>query len=197
MPFIIGLNFRSTSTFVTDGANETYVLFADNYPTTRGGATFGWSAGFLTGAADRDAGADRRLAGINYKGQSGASQSTFRLDLPNVGMYRISLALGDTGAQAYQYAQLKDGATIITTIDDPGGTVAGHYDDANGIDWSAAAWPGSNTVFTYTFNGTVAFIIIGAPDVQSGFSTLAHVALQEVSLAIPDLHVPPPAFLAM
>lgn len=196
MPFIIGLNFRSTSGFVIDGVNETYVLASDSYPTTRGGVTFGWSAGILTGAADRDSGADRRIAGINYKGNSGA-QVTFRLDLPASGTHRIRLALGDTGSQAYQYAQLKDGATVITAIDDLSGTAAGHYDDANGSDWSAAAWPASNTVLTYAFSSTTLFVLIGSPDPQSGFSTLAHAALEEVSLATSELHVPPPAFLAM
>jgi hypothetical protein len=175
-----GINFRSTSGFVTDGANETYCLAADSYPTTRGGVTFGWTDAFLSGAADRDAGADRRIAGISFRINS-SSQTVVRVDLPNTGSFAVRLALGDTGAQGYQYAQLKDNASVISTIADTDGTAAGNYDDANGTNHTAANWPASNTSLTHTFTSTTFLLTIGSPGAQAGSSTLAHVSFSEAS----------------
>jgi hypothetical protein len=90
-----GFNFRQTSGFVTDGANETYVLSGDSYPATRNGVTFGWEDA-PSGDRDRNSGIDRRLAGMNFvSSAAGASAYRFRVDLPAAGDYAVRLAIGD------------------------------------------------------------------------------------------------------
>jgi len=122
-----GFNFRGTSGYVTDGANETYVLLGDAYPVTRNGVTFGWLSAPSSG--DRDSTIDRRLAGINYTANDGASQRDFQIDLPAAGDYIISLALGDHGfTQTYQYWRLLDNTTVLATIADTDGTPAASYE---------------------------------------------------------------------
>lgn len=174
-----GFNFRSTSGYVTDGTDETYVLAADSYPVTRNGVTFGLS-GAVTGAADRDSALDRRLAGIVFCDNSG-SQYTFRVDLPATGNYRIRLALGDAGgAQGYQYVQVKDDTSVLFAVDDTDGTAEDNFDDAGGNNRAAAAWPTDNVAVDHTFATTTLLVLVGSPADQAGFSTLAHFSVVQL-----------------
>lgn len=182
-----GFNFRATAGYVTDGGGETYCLGEpEAYPTTRSGSTFGWS-GLVSGDAEvnRNAGNDRRLAGINYKANDG-TQATFRLDLPAPGTYRIRLALGDTVLQGDQYVQIRDGGSAVLTINDTTGTAAGTWDDATGTAYNNANWPGSNTSVNVAFTGTILNMVIGTPTAQSDSSTIAHLFVEPsgISLAV-------------
>lgn len=172
----LGINFRSTSTYVTDGTNETYCL-GDTYPVTRGGATFGYSAGHEGVGRDRNSGNDRRLAGTNFWPNNG-TQGQFRLDLPNgAGTYTVHLALGDASyAQGYQYLKITDGngGSTLLTIDDTNGTSANNFDDAGGTNYTAANWPGSEAGVSLTFSGSVLWLLLGSPTAQANQSTLAH-----------------------
>lgn len=182
MPFVIGINFRATSGYVTDGTDETYCI-GDNYPTTRGGATFGWTSALSDGTRDRNSGIDRRLAGFNSQANNG-TQKTFQLDLPQAGDYTIGLAIGeDSFDQIYQYVQVKDNTTTLFTIDDTNGTTAGHFLDANGTDHLTANWPSSQTTRSVTMSSTTLNVIIGSPTSQTNQSTIAHlfVELEEAS----------------
>lgn len=175
-----GFNFRQNAGFVTDGTDETYVLSAETYPTTRNGATFGWSTA-PTGRADRNAAVDRRLAGIHFQGNSG-TQITFRVDLNSATTYDISLAMGDEGfAQGYQYCQFLDDTTVKRTIDDTGGTAAANFDDATGVNRALADWPGSNVADSQTFSTTTFYLRVGSPSAQSNSTTIAHLFLSEVA----------------
>ncbi len=179
----IGINFRHTSGYVTDGTNETYCLGAtDVYPVTRGGATFGWiSAHEADGNGDRNAGNDRRLAGINYATNDG-TPSQFRLDLPASGSWTIHLAMGDASyPKGYQYVKITDGS---------GGTASQHFDDATGTDYANTAWAASETGVAVTFSGTVLWLLLGSPGAQSAQSTLAHLRVVQAGGAA----VPPSAF---
>ena len=172
----LGINFRATSTYVTDGANETYCV-ADTYPTTRGGATFGWESGHGATGRDRNSGNDRRLAGMNFIG-NGGSQAWFQLDLPNgAGTYAVHIALGDASyGSGYQYLKITDGngGSTLLTIDDTNGTSANHFDDAGGNDRTNATWPGSEVSVDLTFTGSVLWLLLGSPTAQANSSSLAH-----------------------
>lgn len=175
------INFRATDTYVTDGTGETYCLGqGDTYPTTRAGITFGYTTTEADMGRDRDSGLDRRLAGVNQRGNDG-TQAVFRLDLPSSGNYTIRLALGDgTEAQAYQRLDILDNTTLITSIVDGTGTAGAHFDDAAGNDRTAAAWPGSNTALTGQVFATSTFIFkLGATSAQSNSSTIAHLYVQK------------------
>ena len=173
-----GFNFRATSGFVTDGSNETYVL-EEMYPTTRNGVTFGWNAGLQT--RDRNSSLDRRLAGSHFTNNTG-TQRVFRVDLPSAQDYVISLALGDAQyAQAYLYWQLLDNTNSLAIIDDTDGTAGSHFDDATGVDRTAAAWPADNLTITKTFATTTLNCKIGSPSAQAGASTLAHLFVSQAA----------------
>src|SRR3990167_7206091 len=127
-----GINHRATRGYVTDGPNDTYCL-NETYPVTRGGMTFGWEDTYADGARDRSTAYDVRLAGVRQKNNSGVT-NRFRVDLSASGNYTIRIALGDASwAQSYQYLQLRDDTTVLTTIDDSNGTAAANFDDATGV----------------------------------------------------------------
>jgi hypothetical protein len=143
----IGFNFRETSGFVTDGADETYVT-ADSYPTTRAGWTFGWESPGID-MRDRDSGVDRRLAGANFT--SGGDD--FRVDLPATGDYDVRLAAGDTTFAVQPEFTVRDDTTTFITIS--GSVSADNYLDAANTSRTEAAWPGSNVAVTQTFASTI------------------------------------------
>jgi hypothetical protein len=175
-----GFNFRNTQPYVTDGANETYVV-GDGYPTTRNGVTFGWETSTAQ-IRDRVAGNDRRIAGVNYQTNNG-SQSTFRVDLPATGFYQIHLAVGDgVAAQGDDYWQIKDGTTVLMTIDKRGqGTAnAQRYRDATGTLLTNATWPTSEVATTQTFASTILRVVIGTPTAGSLATALAHLRIVQL-----------------
>ena len=157
----MGFDFRSTSGFVTDPTNFTYVLKTDTYPTLRGGLTFGWvldnNAVF---DADRDNTNDPRLAGINFTAGYGGvpilSNSYFRADLLATGTYNIFLAVGDaTAAQTNQRVEIRDNTTDLSFVVGPANTSANHFLDANAVDLTNVTWPSSQTSKSAVFATTI------------------------------------------
>ncbi len=173
-----GFNFRTTSGFVTDGLNETYVI-AEAYPTTRNGVTFGFTD--IIDSRDRDAGADRRLAGINFRSNGDGAQTPFRIDLTAAGDYQINAALGDAGGSQTEYLQIYDNTSLLATISGIA-TGGAEYVDAGGTVRTAAAWPGSNAPITKTFATTIALFKIAALIPDAGASTPAHLFLSQVAV---------------
>lgn len=173
-----GFNFRSTSGFVTDGTNETYVLLTDVYPTTRNGVTFGGDT-FPFDVVDRNASLDRRLAGIHYHMNDGSAQSLFRVDLPSATDYEIRLALGDTASQGYHYAQVRDDTSALFTVIDTNGTAADRWDDSTGTEWTDATWPGSNVATIGSFSSTIFWLAYGTPDAQSASTCVSHIFISQ------------------
>jgi hypothetical protein len=161
----IGINFRASPSFVTDGAGETYCV-NDGYPTTRGGVTFGWDIGIQI--RDRDSGVDRRLAGLNRDDAGGA---TFRLDLPAAGTYDVHVAAGDASFTVGTGFDLKDGTTTFASITGST-TVGGRFKDATGTE--RTSWPTQEVAFTHTFSSTILRITC-----TSAVSGLAHVRVTD------------------
>jgi hypothetical protein len=180
-----GLNFRATSGYVTDGANETYVLDSDNYPVTRNAVTFGWTASIAGNSRDRDNTLDSRIAGVHFQTNDG-TQKTFQVDLPAPGQYLIRLALGDTAHEAYLYCRVSDGATPLLTLDETTGNNPPftNFFDATGTGYDSATWPGSNTPVTLTFSGTTLNLIIGSPAAQANVSTIAHLFISQITSGV-------------
>lgn len=172
-----GFNFRATLAYVTDGATQSAVL-GELYPNVySNGLTAGWID--EPEERDRNSGVDPRLAGVNQRTNDG-TQKVFQVDLPSAGGYAITLAIGDAdNLQAYQYVQVRDGATPVITIADADGTASGHFDDATGTDYDSATWPGSNTPVSVTLSGTTLNVVIGSPAAQLGSTTLAHLSIAQ------------------
>lgn len=157
MAFPQGVDFRATSGFVTDPTNYTHDLGTTVYPTASPqGNNIGWVSTSGLGARDRNAAIDPRLAGIVFT--SAATVSTFKIALPAAGTYLINIAMGDaTQAQSGQFLRIFDGATLLATpIPANTSTLSGSFLDATNTQYTAAAWPGSNTSISLTFAGTVA-----------------------------------------
>ena len=153
-PFEIGLNFRGTSAYVTDGTNETYVLASDTYPTTRDGVTFGYTSGMPSGnGRNRTTGVDRRLAGMHFDG--GTADAEFRLDLPAAGTYEIRMALGDAVTANTHGGNLTDGVTTLISI--PAGSNSPTFTDATDVGHTAPNWPSNNNPASVVFSTTTAF----------------------------------------
>jgi len=152
MPWSIGINFRATAGYVTDGAGETYVL-GEAYPTTRGGETFGWNATAGVQPRDRNSGIDARLAGTHFLATTAARD--FRVDLPSAGTYIIRLALGDAGGSGIGHAlDLEDDTTVFASLSAVPGTA--EWEDASAVvRTSAADWVSNNVSIQHTFTSTI------------------------------------------
>lgn len=166
-----GFNFRATSGYVTDSANESPVL-GETYPTTYGNsAVAGWTSGSPS-TRDRDSGVDRRLAGVNF-----TTDGTFQVDLPAAGTYNVSLAMGDMGnIMVDASVVVKDGATALLTIG-PHGVTNGTFYDAADVNYSAANWPGSNSAASLTFSGTTMNVQVVAGGGNNG--EIAHLFVSQ------------------
>lgn len=167
----VGFNFRSTLGYVTDPAN-TYAVLGEAYPHTYvGGIVGGWLD--AVSVADRSAAIDARLAGINYI--SGAGTIRFQFDLPATGTYQISLALGDelTG-QPDNTVVIKDNAATRLTIG-PHNLTADKFYDAADVEYTAANWPGSNSLSAgLTFATTTLICSITS---AAGVPVIAHLRI--------------------
>ncbi len=179
-----GINMRASSGYVTDGAGETYSL-GEAYPTTRGGLTFGWQTNKTASARDRASSNDRRLAGMVFTSNGGAT-SWFRIDLPAPGSYIIRLAAGDGTTLNAHTLVLKDNTTTIATIGRTS-TNVNNFLDATGVNRAQADWPGLNASIPYTFSTTTFFIECGG-GANDGYATcLAHVYIEESGGGVADL----------
>jgi len=156
-----GFDFRNTSNFVDDPPGDTYVLPSTTYPTTINGVTFGWTTSSRVRGRDRSTSVDPRLAGKDYP--NNGSPATFYVDLPSAGTYSVVLAMGDEGypqCSTQCQVQFLDGSTVLATVTG-GPTNQGYFYDAEGNNWSAAAWPTSNVSQQLTLTGTRLTTVVG------------------------------------
>ncbi len=179
MSFDKGFDFRGSIGFATDPANCTYVLgdSTDFYPTTRNGVTFGWLS-HTAGGFDRNAALDPRIAGVNY---NTATPVQFQVDLPSIGDYAISIAIGDDLSTFSTGLVIKDTSTALLTLG-PHTITAGNFYDATDTQYASAVWPGSETPVTKTFATTT--LIMEMSTITLGW-TIAHLFLSATSLPTP------------
>jgi hypothetical protein len=178
MPFDIGINFRATAGFVTDGSGEV-PRPGEPYPTTKTAGpgqsvTAGWNVGLPANTRDRDAGNDRRLAGINFK----AVDAVFQLDLTAPGTYQDYCAAGDTIDGDCSLWDLCDNNTVIQSLTKDNLT-ARTFDDATDTVYSNSAWPGSNTPQTYAFVSPTFKLKINSAPLSN--NCIAHLRIVQVA----------------
>jgi hypothetical protein len=156
-----GFDFRYSANFVTDPAGDNYVGPQTYYPTMGTVTTYGWNIYAPVAGRDRSSQVDPRLAGVNGNNESSAP---FYVDLPSPGTYSIALAMGDEGYSACWVGtcqvQFWDGNILLATV--TGGPIgAGYFYDAEGNNWSAAAWPNSNVSRQVTLLGAQLTVVVG------------------------------------
>lgn len=175
-----GLNFRSTSGYVSNGTGETHVL-VDTYPTTRSGLTFGYTSTTGLVQRDRSASIDRRIAGMHFGAAAGR---TFRFDLPSgAGTYRVRVLFGDNDAGWSHQCVIKDGAGGSTLATITGTTSSGaRWLDADGTTTITAANVAADAFgdIELTFTASLAEFVLGN-GTNSPHSTIAHIALEPVA----------------
>ncbi|MBK6414071.1 hypothetical protein [Sphingopyxis sp.] len=167
-----GINFRSTSAYVTDGEDHTYEIgLGNNYPrTTPQGNTVGWET--ATGdARNRSTSNDTRLAG--FARTTVTTVGTYRIDLPSAGSYSVRVAAGDASYASGVKVEAFDTSTSLGVLASTSTTAANKFRDATNAEHTAANWPANNASATLTFATTICRIKTG---IASGGSTaLAHV----------------------
>lgn len=155
MAYPQGINFRATLGFVTDVSPEEFEngLVGIDYPrTTAQGNTVGFEQYGNMDSRDRNAGLDRRLAGLNF---NFIAQSDFRFDLPASGSWNVRLAAGDANNSQPTAIDLYDSSTSLGSLATGSTSAAGQFKDATNTEYSAANWPGSNSAVTKTFTTTI------------------------------------------
>lgn len=194
MAFDAGLNFRRSSGYVTDPAGTTYVQDNDDYPTSRGGWTFGYTNDLPTdNDRDRDSGIDARLAGVHFytNNDTGGSAKSFRIDLDNTGNHDVHIASGDATAAQTQYWHVKDNTTSLIDETDGTSTPSADWEDATGtVRTSASDWVTNETAETHNFSSTIFVLEIGGDHSSATNTTISHVRVVEVAAgATPVGHV--------
>lgn len=184
-----GFNFRATSGYVTDGTNETFVIDTDAYPTTRNGVTFGWTSapsGAGGGSRDRDNTIDRRIAGINFVGNTN-TPCAFQVDLPATGIFKIQLGYGDAGGNSQSnYIDVDDSATNLISFRPQNTAATPTFGDAVGSTYIAAVWPGSEATVTKTFATTTFKMVLGDVALGAGTnSVISHIFISQVATTSP------------
>lgn len=152
-----GINFRQTSGYVTDGANEDYEITSsssESYPhTTAQGNNVGWetvSINYQT--RDRQSGNDPRLAGVNWNDVVSAD---FRMDLPSAGNYNVGIAAGEGNYARDVAFDLYDTSSSLGSLTTGSTSAAQRFKDATNTEYTEVTWPTSQTLVEKTFSTTI------------------------------------------
>lgn len=159
MAFPQGIDFRSTSAYVTDPTDHTYEISTTaNYPRTSAqGNTVGWETitGTLNGR-DRSTSVDARIAGLIFN-SSTTGNMTYRIDLPSSGSYLIKGAAHDaiTGVKDTKL-EVSDTTTLLVTAWDQASMVFLEPVDITNVKMAASSWPSGQGSRTLTWSTTIA-----------------------------------------
>ena len=185
-----GIDFRATSGYVTDPADHTYeISITANYPrTTAQGNNVGWET--ASDSRNRSTSPDARLAGSHRT--TGTTVTTYRIDLPATGDYKIRLAAGDYSYSAGIKVEIFDTTTSLGIIADTSTTASQRFRDATDAQHTAANWPANNASVTKTFASTILRAKVG--DTAGGGGVIACLYVEAASTthtaAYPDSATP-------
>ena len=185
-----GVNFRSTTSYVTDGPRDVPAVSTSqgdiSYPpgNTKNNAigdavTYGWNATNLVDFFNVDASPPTaELAGAH--GVAFDSGAIFRLDLPQPGIYDIDAAFGAQSAGVQTDWEIRDGDDFIIQFISSQSQGADTWRDANNIDHASGLdWISNRSFHRYTFVNsyiTVRPWAIASP----GDHFIAHLSITEV-----------------
>ncbi len=186
-----GFNFRETLAFVTDGPNDKWVDSegaAGIYPQTDtiGGesVTYGWIDNAGVGGRNRNNTIDPRIAGNVQIANS--AKKIFRIDLPAIGTYDVTLGGGSAAFGADSYIVVKDSATPKLNL--AGVVTSAQVFDSEGTVFAPTDWAANQVSTELSFITTTVFVEVGADGLDTGNSALAHIGFELTAPAYP----PPP-----
>lgn len=197
----VGINFRQTLAYTTDGAGQYWVGGSaipgfphyTNSPTTQNGYTWGWedTGGLFCDNLSAGTGDPRTAGAASFNNNDGRSPCTFRVDIPATGTYDIRIAAGRANASGgVLYLQCFDDVTSF--IDLTNGTHTGNtgdnYFDATGVlRTSTTNWVSGNVAVSRTFASTILRLKLGDPaHSASDASYLAHISISQGAVATPQ-----------
>lgn len=179
MAIKIGVNFRDTSGYVTDGTDETYCLRTDGYPTTRAGVTFGWGSEQLQ-SRNRNT-ANSKLAGFNNPEYDNTAQSWY-IDLDAASLHDIRAAFGDYNYSVSPiYARFFDGGTGFKTVSGDSLASTNWFDADGTLRTSVSDWVNNNTKISRTFGGSQLRVLCG-DGTSSKDGKITHVSIEEIAV---------------
>lgn len=150
-----GIDFRagSAAPYDTDPANCDYEIYGGttgNYGShvTLQGNNVGWM-GPMNGSGgtqgrDRNSSIDRRLGGMQFNTLS-SEVLKYAFDVPP-GTYRVRIAAGDYNYARPVKVEVFDNTTSLGVLCSTATTAGGKFRDATNVEYTAAAWPGSNAL---------------------------------------------------
>lgn len=182
-----GFNFRAAASYVTDGPNE--VVFNNGasfiYPSTYVHANLdpncdaGWTLNNSTDR-DRDAGVDRRLAGMGFR--SGLDVR-WRCDV-STALARLSFAFGDASnpqnGQFFLFDGDPDTGVLLDTYTFTTGTAQWSAGDGNVYD--EAGWVAANDGLAarVQYSVSAGFITLQYDAASGGNNPLTHIRVEEI-----------------
>lgn len=176
------VNFRDSDVHATDAVGTIYDI-GEALPRSRGSLSgFGWTTSIRDndGTRDRDGFADAIVAGFAQQPNNG-SQVTWKCPVTPGQTYDIRLGSCDAEYGLDRtYIQVKDGATVIATLDDSTARAAGAVLDITGaLHANAAAWLSSNNSVSHTFVGSELSVVLGTGSASTGTTKLSHLEFEE------------------
>lgn len=174
---------------MTDSANHTDVILADEYPVTDseiggGSLSFGVTTNPTgTQFRDRDSSVDARLAGSWGVGNGGTED--FRINLDETS-FDFSCAVGDTANASENRLQVIDGNSSSVLLDIEASTAANEYMNAAGSVITEANWPKDGVTDSLTATGASPYILIrvGSHSGGTNRTRLAHVLIETTSSGV-------------
>jgi hypothetical protein len=181
----VGINFRETAGFVTDGANE--IAAAGNYRygsrPLPGGLGIGHT-GVPYGPRNRDSGTDRRLAGAWNDADGGTAVRHIRIDVPEPGVYELRGAFGDRFNSGTMTAAIVDSdrTTVLHTVADGVSFAGGQFFDITGtLRTSVADWVDNQGSTFVAVSGPCLYVRFGT-NVSQVNSAINHLWLRQVPM---------------
>lgn len=178
-----GWDFRATSGFVVDPANDDFNgSTANDSGTSSNGIAWNWSIPGSILTRDRNATIDARLAGI-IAVPTGTSAAVFTATLPAPGTYDITVAAGDHDNLQTINLDILDNGVLLFSVATNITTAAGnHYIDATGVErTSDTDWVTNNVKKRLTFTTTSAGFSLNSPSGNN--SCLCHLKIEAVAAA--------------
>lgn len=179
MSWVQGVNFRGSSTYVTDGADTGYEIGTTaNYTSSRT-----LSAGNAVGIGWEDAPdlmLDRGVIDARISGSSFVSTLVrYRIDLPSTGNYTIAVAACDAAGGGWDaHIEIFDTTTSLGVVANKTPVALNNYVNVNNSEFGTGSPGNIDDTQTFTFSTTI--LRVKTNQNGTGFGMLSHLLITQV-----------------